>query len=398
MSFFRNQTKLRIARNLALKSSPLYVQYYITARCNFRCKQCNIIYAQGDCPEMNIHQIRKAAENLAAIGVSIVLLIGGEPFVRKDLPEIIKAFNDHDIHVRMQTNGYASKKKLQACVEAGGCDISISLDSLTPDTQDTINGIPNSWLRAIKTVANVNEVFPDYGKGFFGTVIMENNLDDIMPVIKFATHIGWWVSLVPCHASQPDAPLGFRTLENHDVCILPEERHGHLDEVVSKLKDCRKQGLNLYDCDEYLDDICRFMKGNPIRWRRRNNGVCDSPNLYFAIEPNGNLQPCCDHKLDTAYPVYSPDFPDQFKSGEIRQSVIPYTTDCSGCMYGSYPEISLTARYLTPLLHRAKLFTADDTKLKRFSQEEMIELAGRIASTHSASKRGGPRRENGSDA
>ena len=58
------------------------VLYY--GSCNLACEQCNIIYADANAQEMTIDQIRLMADNLAAIGVCVILLIGGEPFVRKD--------------------------------------------------------------------------------------------------------------------------------------------------------------------------------------------------------------------------------------------------------------------------------------------------------------------------
>ena len=33
-------------------------------------------------------------------------------------------------------------------------------------------------------------------------------------------------------------------------------------------------------------------------------------------------------------------------SGKIQEIVYPITKNCSGCMYGSYPEITITARYV----------------------------------------------------
>ena len=109
---FTLRNKIRIAQGLVLRSNPLYVQFYITARCNLTCQQCNIIYANSDVRECTLTEIEKIAENLAEIGVAIVLLTGGEPFVRKDLPEIVNAFVRNGIHVRMQTNGLASEAEL----------------------------------------------------------------------------------------------------------------------------------------------------------------------------------------------------------------------------------------------------------------------------------------------
>ena len=60
----------------------------------------------------------------------------------------------------MQTNGIATREQLSECVNVGGKDISISLDTLEPSLQDEINGGFNkSWTRAIKTISNVSNVF-----------------------------------------------------------------------------------------------------------------------------------------------------------------------------------------------------------------------------------------------
>jgi organic radical activating enzyme len=85
---FSRQSAFALARGLlGLRRSPLYVQYYITSRCNLTCKQCNIIYANADVREATTSETELIAENLKRIGVAIVLLTGGEPFVRRDLPQ-----------------------------------------------------------------------------------------------------------------------------------------------------------------------------------------------------------------------------------------------------------------------------------------------------------------------
>src|SRR6266436_3226946 len=115
MDYFSLEQKIALARSLVTKTSPLYVQFYITARCNLTCEQCNIIYANWDLRECTSDEIERIAANLAEIGVAIVLQTGGETVVRKDLPEIIGAFVRHSIHVRMQSNGLASEDLLARC-------------------------------------------------------------------------------------------------------------------------------------------------------------------------------------------------------------------------------------------------------------------------------------------
>lgn len=379
MSYFNIQQKLNIARSVVTRNAPVYIQYYITARCNLVCQQCNIIYAHADVPEIGLEKIRAVAANLKKIGTSVVLLIGGEPFVREDLPGIIKAFVAEGIHIRIQTNGLASREKLQQCLDAGAKDMSISLDTLNVAKQELINGgYKNSFLRAMKSVEDVNSIFPENGTAFFGTVLMPNNFEDIPNVIKFATAIGWGVSLVPAHVTSPSNPMGFRTYDNS--LRFPKSAYKDVRKILDDCRSLRNSGYNLYDSDEYLDDIYRFISNQPVTWRRRNDGVCDSPNLYFAIEPNGHLAPCCDFRLDQPIPVYDPDFPDWYRDRTVHREVEKFTKDCSGCMYGSYPEMTITARYFRPLLHRVMFFSKNRPRLKKMPLEKILELAEQINS------------------
>ena len=61
---FSLKQKLNIFKNSITKKNPIYVQFYITSRCNLACEQCNIIYADAKHPEMNIDQINNVAHNL----------------------------------------------------------------------------------------------------------------------------------------------------------------------------------------------------------------------------------------------------------------------------------------------------------------------------------------------
>ena len=375
MTLFNLTQQYNFAKSFIFKKSPLYVQFYITARCNLACEQCNIIYSDAKHQEMNIDQINKVAENLKKIGVNIVLLIGGEPFIRKDIDKIVKAFTSRNIHVRMQTNGIATEKQLKSCVDYGGKDISISLDTLEPSLQDEINGgFKKSWTRAINTISNVSNIFPENSTAFFNSVIMPKNLNQIIKVIKFATKIGWGVSLVPVHVSTPDHTMGYRTLDYDNNVTFDKSNESEIKELIIKLKEIKKN-YNLYDSDEYLDDVEKFLLNKPVDWRKKNNDICDSPNLYFAISPSGTLKTCCDYEATKNIFVYGDDFPDLYHSGKIQEIVYPITKSCNGCMYGSYPEITITARYVKAFFERIKYFNYKPPKIKKLSNEELQSIA-----------------------
>lgn len=382
MSFFEGGLG-KLAASVLTKDNPAYVQYYVTARCNLACEQCNVIYANADQEEASTDDARKIAENLAKIGTSVCLLTGGEPFVRNDIIDIAGAMIDNGVHPRLQTNGIATKKQLEDMAKIGAQDISISLDSLVPDMQDSINGgFNNSWRRAIDTIANVNATFPTKSFASFGCVLAPKNLDHITAVIKFATQIGWWVSLVPAHTTAKHEPRSFSSYDT-SLRFMPEL----FPKVWGVLQECKKlrdEGYNLYDSDEYLDDIYRFITGQPIQWRRRNNGRCDSPNLYFAIQPNGDMAVCCDYRMPRSIPVYADNFPEAYRDVQTRSEAKAITGRCTGCMYGSFPEISISSRFFAPMLHRSKIFLGGELErnLNPLTSDQMADLAMDIARNH----------------
>lgn len=378
---FSNLSKLTLAKAALFQNAPIYVQFYITARCNLTCEQCNIIYTNSDVKECSIDEIKRIADNFAEMGVAIVLLTGGEPFARKDLPEIIYAFESRGIHVRMQTNGFASEEQIHSAIEAGGKDISISLDSLNPGVQDKINGEFNkSWNQAIKAISTFTKLLPKENSfASLGCVLQPYNLSDIEDVVKFGTAISWFTSLVPVHVSDYAHPRGFRTFDSN--LRFRSSEFNELDKIVERVRAMREEGYLLFDSDQYLDDIKTFSRDGTTSWRSKNDNVCDSPNLYFALLPNGEFSPCCDFRLDSSVRAYDKKFPKIYKDKLFRREVYEVVRSCGGCMYGSYPEMSISMRFLQAKLQRVKTFlTSPPTKNWPHSYDDLISLAEQIKS------------------
>ncbi len=362
-----------------MQDAPVYVQFYVTARCNLTCAQCNIIYANSDVSEVSIDNIHRMADNFAEMKVAMVLLTGGEPFTRQDLPEIIRAFESRGVHVRMQTNGLATEERIQAAIEAGGRDISISLDSLQPKLQDSINGgFPRSWEDAILAISNFTRHLPKTNSfASLGCVLQRDNLNAVEQVIRFGSEIGWFTSVVPIHITTFDKPMNFRTYDQskrwqpQDLPVL--------NALIERIKVMKSEGYLLYDSDQYLDDIVRFASGEPTTWRGGNGGVCDSPNLYFAVLPNGSFAPCCDHRMGRNVSTYGSNFPEIYRNSLFRKEVLAITGSCSGCMYGSYPEMTISMRDLGTKLERIRTFFTDPPERKwPISYDALLNTAEKI--------------------
>jgi cyclic pyranopterin phosphate synthase len=110
----------------------------VTDRCNFRCQYC--MPAEG-LPWLEREQILSFEELerliglLARMGVGDVRLTGGEPLVRRELPNLVRRLRrlEHVRELSLTTNGYLLERDAQALVAAGVDRFNVSLDSLSRD-------------------------------------------------------------------------------------------------------------------------------------------------------------------------------------------------------------------------------------------------------------------------
>jgi len=104
-----NRKKLRTFWYLLLNNLkrehiyPFYASFKLTARCNLRCDFCNIWRSRV--PNLTTEEVFTILDNLDHSSVLVVTLEGGEPFVRKDLLDILKYARTRDLIIGITTNG-----------------------------------------------------------------------------------------------------------------------------------------------------------------------------------------------------------------------------------------------------------------------------------------------------
>lgn len=368
---FNLHTKISMAKAIITKKSPFYVQFYVSKLCHQNCKMCNIVKANSDLQPFDKNKIEKIADNLVKIGAGVILLTGGEPFLRPDIDEIVKTFKRKKLDVRLQTAGLLSQKeRIEKCVKNGARDINVSLDSLDENLSDYINGLKGSWKQAIKTISFISKTFPTKNSiCAFGCVLSNYNIDEIIPLLDFSTKIGWWLSLVPVHITTQTKPLNFRGYDEY--FSFPKSSYSKIKKLIVNLKEMKKKGYNLFDSDDYLDSIYTFITTNKPSWRKNN--ICDSPNLYFAILPDGQFAPCCDYRMKERIYLYDKNFPKIFYSSKFRNDVKKITQKCPGCNFGSYPEMTLSVRSVSTIKERLILqFKAQRKSIYPIEEKDLL--------------------------
>jgi hypothetical protein len=112
-------------------------------------------------------------------------------------------------------------------------------------------------------------------------------------------------------------------------------------------------------------------------WRKQS--ICDSPNLYFAILPNGDFSVCCDKRIINKVSLIDDHFPETFFDKSFRESIFEIKSKCIGCQYGSYPEMSLMVRDLRTFIERIILARKVEKKpTLSYSYEEILSIIDEI--------------------
>lgn len=121
-----------------------YLRLSITDVCNFRCNYClpDGYQCDHDRSFLNLDEIKRTVAGFAGLGTEKIRITGGEPSLRKDLPEIIHACKTTPgiQQVAMTTNGYKLSSQISDWLDAGLDALNLSIDSLDPRQFHAITG------------------------------------------------------------------------------------------------------------------------------------------------------------------------------------------------------------------------------------------------------------------
>jgi uncharacterized radical SAM superfamily Fe-S cluster-containing enzyme len=114
-----------------------YLRISLTERCSLRCTYCMPEEGVSLTPQerlLSVDETLRLARVFVGAGVTKIRLTGGEPTVRRDLPDIVSALDDLRPlgleQIAMTSNGIALPRMLPSLVSAGLDRLNLSLDTL----------------------------------------------------------------------------------------------------------------------------------------------------------------------------------------------------------------------------------------------------------------------------
>jgi MoaA/NifB/PqqE/SkfB family radical SAM enzyme len=177
--------------------APVLLNILVTSVCDMRCTHCFFTDELDDRPrkklQMKTHEIERIAQTLGG-NLGVLILAGGEPFTRKDLPEIVSGFYRHNNleSVYLMSNGQIQKRILpdvtRLLEECPKLNVTVALGIDGLQTQhDKIRQKPGSWEIAIDTARQLQGLKKQYKQLDIQTCtcFMHSNQDTIFDWYDF---------------------------------------------------------------------------------------------------------------------------------------------------------------------------------------------------------------------
>lgn len=276
-----------------VRRMPRLLNLEVTKRCNAKCDFCP--YWQEKVGE----ELTDYAPVIKKFKPVVVSITGGEPLMRKDCFDIVRGIRPHCHYIGFITNGrLLSEAKARELVGAGVDHISISLDYL---------GEKHDEMRQIKGLYDhLSNLIPDLAsRGYriiLNTVIMESNLDQILPITYKAKEWGVQVSY-----------SAYCDIKNDDKDNMVRAQHyTQLMGVMDELKKLKRELGSVKNSDYYLNGVTPY-------FRDGMKPNCRAGYRWVQVSPDGYVQQCSELPRVCHFSEYS------------RKVIKPVT--CAKCWY-----------------------------------------------------------------
>jgi cyclic pyranopterin phosphate synthase len=164
----------------------------VTDRCNLRCSYCMPEAEYVWLPRQDLLQYEEMSvliDVFARAGVEKIRLTGGEPLLRRDLPQLVEmiARKPSIKDLALTTNGVALADQAKALQDAGLHRITVSLDTLQPDRFQALtrfDALP-------QVLAGIDEARRHFSDVKLDAVIIRGtNDDELVPLLEYARRAG----------------------------------------------------------------------------------------------------------------------------------------------------------------------------------------------------------------
>lgn len=249
----------------------------LTKACNLRCPHCYVNAGQKLENELSLKEIKSVIDQLKDLKIFSIFFTGGEPFLRKDLVEILKYTDRKGIGIAISTNGSFLNREILKKIKNLRFDLfQISIDG-PKKIHESIRG-KGSWERTIANIKLAKSILKQ--KVGLGVVIMKNNWNDLGQTISKGVACGADKITLMC--------LILSGRANQKINPSSREFLKSVNKIFNKYRNFESKA-------EFSKDTTIPSALIPKEWREkdlhRTFAPCSFP-YYIAINSNGDVAPC----------------------------------------------------------------------------------------------------------
>lgn len=252
---------------------PFILSHFVTHHCMCKCASC--LWKNNDWGDVPLEDLKRFYLEAKAAGFIAVGITGGEPFLRKDLGELVKFIKEEaKMSILLINTGWFLKKRMDEVLPYIDMMI-ISLDSAKPERHDQIRGLPTLYQTLMDGLILAKQKYPHVSYQFNCCVQkgIGKEIDDLIAL-----------------AEKMDVKISFD--------VITEARNGENDSKFT----ATSQGLPLPE----LIDICKHLalrksEGAPIVNSQhyfqyfaegRKGYTCHFPKVLMCVDGRGNVEDC----------------------------------------------------------------------------------------------------------
>lgn len=254
---------------------PFIFHFLTTLKCNCECESC--LWKDNTAKdELSYDEIKRMYLDARDAGFIMTVLWGGEPTLRKDLPEIIDFIRSEAnfAFIGMVTNGFLLPQQIHKY----GTNLNLilmSLDSPIQEEHDRIRGLKGLYDRVMQSVDIIKNEFPLISLQFSFS-ISKYNINHVAEMIALGDKLEVPVAFNVINTIQH---YSFGDLDKKGALSAKDE---DLSKAFKKILNAKQNGSKILNSEMYLNHFIGGKKG----YR------CHARKVFMYVNSNGDIENC----------------------------------------------------------------------------------------------------------
>lgn len=289
---------------------PIYMEISPIGACNHRCTYCGLDFMEYQNRFLGTKILKERLTELAKLGLKSVMFAGeGEPFLHKDIAEIVAHTKKSGIDVAITTNGVLFDEKLSKEILEYTEWIKVGIDAATAGTFAKIHRAQKSDFKKIVDNLSyaVNLKKKNKLKATLGVqlLLLPENYDEVLLLAKLTRDIGADYLVVKPYSQHPQS----KTKKYKDI------KYDEYDNLAKELDEFNTDKFSVI-----------FRKYTMQKWDSAARDYCHCLALPFwsYIDAGGNVWGCSVYLNDQKFyygNIYENNFSDIWQGEKRRQSL-----------------------------------------------------------------------------